>query len=315
MVAIGEQLVIWCLLDGKHGHQNQVLGLADRISAHHPCEVATIDVSTTMNRIATIFRRSATLSGSTAQPNLIVGAGHRTHLPLVVLRNRFSARSVVLMKPSIPFRWFDFCIVPDVHDLVEPPANVIETTGVLNRVVPNNGSRSRQGIILVGGPSAHYRWSAETVRKQIHSILTQSNEPWIIATSRRTPDSFPESIGPLAENVTLVRPEETTPGWLPQTLAATRTAWVTEDSVSMMYEALTSGASVGVIELKRNRDNRVTECTDSLVRRGDVTRWSEWVETGDLKQRQAGIWEADRCAQRILARLGRDFEMTESAAA
>lgn len=291
------------MLDGKHGHQNQVLGLADRLSAATPAVVCPVDMSTTRRRLQAWYGSCTTLSGRPDVPDLVIGAGHRTHLPLVLLRWRLRTKTAVLMKPSLPFGWFDFCLVPSVHQLAAPPANVIETRGVLNRVQPSATARKHQAIILVGGPSSHYRWDSTQVRRQIQAIVSGSDHPWIVATSRRTPAEFLDSLRTVAGDVRLVPPEATDAGWLPRQLAAAETAWVTEDSVSMMYEALTSGARVGVIELERHRSNRVTECTDSLVRDGDITRWTDWKQTGHLPPPAVAIWEAERCARKILRRL------------
>lgn len=293
---------IWCLLDGRHGHQNQVLGLADQLAQKTDTHTCCIDLSTTAGRLATIHRSSQQLSGSPERPDLIIGAGHRTHLPLVVLRHRFAARSVVLMKPSLPFHWFDYCLVPGVHDLQDPPPNVLETKGVLNRVAPGAAKR-KGGIMLIGGPSAHYHWSDLEICSQIRDIVSHSSQRWTVATSRRTPASFLKNLANTTATVDLVPPADTTPGWLPAQLAQAETAWVTEDSVSMMYEALTSGAKVGVLELNRRRDNRVTECTDVLVRDGDARRWSDWTNCRVLSQPAHPVWEAERCARTLLERM------------
>lgn len=41
--------------------------------------------------------------------------------------------------------------------------------------------------------------------------------------------------------------------------------WVTEDSVSMIYEALTAGCRVGVIAMDRLKQDRITNSVDILL--------------------------------------------------
>ena len=41
--------------------------------------------------------------------------------------------------------------------------------------------------------------------------------------------------------------------------------WVTEDSVSMIFEALTAGCKVGVIEIERLKSDRITQLLDQLL--------------------------------------------------
>jgi mitochondrial fission protein ELM1 len=53
--------------------------------------------------------------------------------------------------------------------------------------------------------------------------------------------------------LTIVPFAATSPDWLPTQLARADQAWVTADSVSMVYEALTAGAAVGVLDVPRPR--------------------------------------------------------------
>lgn len=293
---------VWCLMDGKTGHQNQVMGLAESLEQHTAVEIRHVDISRRFKRATTLYADPESLAGSPIQPTLVIGAGHRSHAPLCVLKKRFQAKSIVLMKPSLPLGWFDLCVVPSVHNLRLPPTNVILTKGVLNRVTPRGRATPDTGICLIGGPSAHYDWSDRNTLRQISPIVADQSRKWTIATSRRTPQSFLDQLAEFAAQARIVTPEETGPDWLPKALAASEVAWVTEDSVSMMYEALTSGATVGVIELCRRRSNRVTECTDSLVREGDVTRWHTWRQSGHLRRNAQALHEAKRCAAEVVNR-------------
>lgn len=296
------QSTIWCLLDGRPGHQNQVLGLAEALQQRCDVQICNVDINGTKQRLHTLTASAQTLSGVNSSPDVIIGAGHRSHLPLWLLRRRFHAKSIVLMKPTLPLSRFDVCLIPTVHNLQNPPANVILTKGVLNRIRPSNNKQPNTGICLIGGPSAHYEWSDQTVLQQLETVLTNTDRDWVVATSRRTPGSFLTVLRQLSADAKIVTPDQTDRNWLPEQLAKSEVAWVSEDSVSMMYEALTSGAAVGVIELQRKKDNRVTECTDSLVRDGDVTRWAAWNSSGNLPVPKHALCEAARCADEIVRR-------------
>ncbi len=41
--------------------------------------------------------------------------------------------------------------------------------------------------------------------------------------------------------------------------------WVTEDSVSMIYEALTAGCKVGLIQIDRVKEDRITRSVQHLI--------------------------------------------------
>ena len=80
-------------------------------------------------------------------------------------------------------------------------------------------------------------------------------------------------------------------------------AWVSEDSVSMVYEALTGGARVGLLALPpRGGTGRVLRGLDRLLTDGWVTTHAHWCEEGALPPPRLGFDEAARCARLILER-------------
>lgn len=292
---------MWCLLDTRPGHCNQVLGLTDALQRRISVKSAALSVTGLMHGLRTGF--SARKHLPPGSPQLIIGAGHSTHFPLLQLGRRFSAHMVVLMKPTLPLGLFDLCLVPDVYRFRRIPANALMTTGVLNRVQPSKCLDPNRGLILVGGPSRHHHWSDETVMRQLTEVIRRSpSADWQIATSRRTPSSFIHQCRTLANTVKTVTSDAVGADWLPAQLRASGTVWVTEDSVSMLYEAVTSGAATGILELPRTRDNRATQCVDLLLNAGDATGWSEWKRTAVFRTSSRQLAEADRCAAEILNR-------------
>jgi hypothetical protein len=94
--------------------------------------------------------------------------------------------------------------------------------------------------------------------------------------------------------------EETSADWLPEKLAAAAEVWVTEDSVSMIYEALSSGARVGLLAVPRNhRHSRVLRGLEQLVVDGLLTPFAAWQNSRILKVPNSILREADRCAEKI----------------
>ena len=296
------ELAIWCLMDGKAGHQNQVRGLAEAIQRRRPARIHPVELKGWNRGFRSVFGRHRQ-ELPRALPDFIIGAGHASHVPLCVFRKRFGGRSVVLMKPTLPLAWFDICLVPDVHRLPRVPPNVILTKGVLNHILPNSDKDVGNGLFLIGGPSAHYRWSTAEIFRQISTVIQRGPDiKWTVATSRRTPEDFCSRCDNSNVAVQLIRPDDVGPDWLPGQLSAAETVWVSEDSVSMTYESLTSGSHVGVLELQRNRSNRVTDCIDTLVDAEYVTRWSRWEQTGQLSRQTTPFCEAERCAKELLKR-------------
>jgi hypothetical protein len=71
----------------------------------------------------------------------------------------------------------------------------------------------------------------------------------------------------------------------------------------MVYEALSSGARVGLLPVPRKRpDTRVLRGLADLIDQGFVTPYASWHETRNLPPPPHPLREADRCAELVLAR-------------
>jgi len=77
--------------------------------------------------------------------------------------------------------------------------------------------------------------------------------------------------------------------------------WVSEDSVSMIYEALSSGARVGLLPVPRLKPNsRVLRGIDELIEQRFLTPFSVWQNAGHLRTAPETLNEAARCAGIVL---------------
>jgi mitochondrial fission protein ELM1 len=289
-------LQITVLTDGKPGHVNQSLGLAEAIGRMVSIKVEILPTK----------KRSFSVPRLQSRPDLIIGAGHATHLPMIILAKRHRAPSVVLMKPSLPLFLFDACVLPE-HDLGKKnwPAHVIPTEGALNRVPPPSDAPRNGGLILVGGPSTHHDWDPVQVSDCIRTIVQSGgNRPWRITDSRRSPSDTLEFLKKECPALVTYPHSTTGPEWLPQRLAEAFETWVSEDSISMIYEALSSGSRVGLIPVPRSgTDARVTRGVDRLIKDGWVTPFGSWEPGTPIPPPPRILREAERVAGIILDRL------------
>lgn len=293
-------LNVWIISDGKPGHLNQSLGLVEALQRLRPGRVS-------IHQLAPLTPWRALLTGLTARrpstsagvPDLIIGAGHRTHLSLLALGRAHGAKTVVLMRPSLPLSWFDLALIPE-HDQPAPRANVVATVGALNRMQPAAQQRPGSGMLLIGGPSKHFIWDEAAVLAQVAALVKSSPRGWLLTTSRRTPDSFLPALADLQlTDLDVVPFDQTDAQWLVTHLPAQEVCWVTNDSVSMVYEALSAGCRVGVIELQQQTQNRVVAGMQQLIRRGQVMTPN--ASHADLPAASGEPFnEAQRCAQRVL---------------
>ena len=287
--------------DGKPGHENQSLGLADAIGRRTAACTHRICLAG-VRGFAAKLRHALDAARPLPAPSLVLAAGHSTHPALLLLARKFGAPCVVLMKPSFPLAWFDLSIAPE-HDFPEGFArrDVILTRGALHRVVPGE-TQPTDKLILIGGPSKTHGWDSAALIEMLGSATDRGG--WTLSDSRRTPPDFLEEARGKLPGVEVVSHRDTPPGWVPERLAAAKEVWVTEDSVSMVYEALASGARVGLLPVPRKDfDARVLRGIDSLVRDGFVTTHSRWRQTQRIEPPPVVLREADRCAALLAERL------------
>jgi mitochondrial fission protein ELM1 len=298
-------IVAWCFTDGKAGHENQSRGLIDALGERLPVADYSIPAESGLAAARDYLRGRFPAAHDLPDPDLIIGAGHATHLPMLAARRARGGRVIVLMQPSLPNAWFDLCVIPE-HDQPRPAPNLLVTRGALNRIRHVAEHDDGAGLFLVGGPAPHVQWDTAAVIAQIRTVLERSPEQhWWLTTSRRTPDDFipaltaqlPEA---LAARLTVVPFSETDVGWLPEKLGLAAQVWVTQESVSMVYEALSSGAAVGLLALPSTQpQGRVARGIDGLLREGLVLCFADWEQGSELRVPAKRFDEAGRCADWI----------------
>jgi len=258
---------IWQITDGKRGHENQCSGLIKELHSLRPLKTHTVDISSHRASWWSALRRHFPYAQQLPKPDLIIGAGSQTHSTLLAAGRATGAPTVVVMAPPRGLAGlFSLCIIPE-HDNRNGP-NIVTTKGAMNLIHPSQNKEATNGLILVGGPSQHHDWSEEKLLEQIQVILAAEHETeWTLTTSRRTPASTTQTLlTDSRKNLTVVPVEATSSNWLPEHLALASKVWVTEDSVSMVYEALSSGAKVGLLSVPRKTNqSRIIRGLDALV--------------------------------------------------
>ena len=96
-------LIIWQFVDGKAGHEQQSSGLIQAISRLYPVQAIKIDIR--QHPVGVMDWLLKRLPSDYPLPHYVVGAGHRTHLALLTVKRMTKAKTIVLMKPSLPLSW------------------------------------------------------------------------------------------------------------------------------------------------------------------------------------------------------------------
>lgn len=297
-------MIIWRIVDGRRGHDNQSRGLINALSRHTTCICHDISVSCYRPRLLHFLLRKYPPGESLPKPHIIVGAGHATHLHLLLARRSYGGRTVVIMKPGLPTSLFDFCLIPD-HDNPPITDSIIITRGALTAITPGNHHDPEQGLIMIGGPSRHYDWDNKLLLEQIRLILQKTPEiKWSITDSPRTPETTGNLLKNLvATNAGFCSFGSTTPEWISERLQTAGFVWVSEDSMSMIYESITAGAATGLIKVPSLQRGKFTNSIQNLITNSMVTSFEDWKKGRPLTPPEDILDEADRCAEYLLEKI------------
>ena len=275
---------IWIISDGKRGHLNQSLGLAEALQRRHP--KTTLQILPLCSLWHT-YKLALQTRQEQSIPSIIIAAGHATHISLLLLAKMMHVPSIVLMEPSLPLSWFELCIIPE-HDSPPVRHNVVTSIGAINRI-QHAKKEENTGLILIGGPSKYFGWDDDNLLTQIKTIIKSSIYHWRVTTSRRTPEKTVRKLQALT-NIEVIpyNENESDANYLPSMLANTKICCVTEDSVSMIYEALTAGCQLKILTVPKQKNNPFAASI-------------EQVQSQLLKSSSGSsvipLAEADRCAE------------------
>lgn len=299
-------LVLWVFTDDRAGHRTQLEGLITALQAQADIQIFWVPLERSLPKLLYDYLRGRYTEGAhLPAPDMLLAAGHQTHPSLLGAKHAVGGYAVVLMKPSLPLHLFDLVVAPH-HDGLPASGRVFPTHGAINKIRWTHEHDSRSGVILIGGPSRSHGWHDDELVSHIETLLARdSDKDWYLTTSPRTPESFLQKIRHAkVGEINIVPYTETPPGWMADRLAQAAYVWVTEDSVSMVYEALSSGAAVGILSVPRIREGRVIRGLDALVSKRWVTTFEDWLSGADLKSPPGIFNEAERVATELLSRIG-----------
>jgi len=299
-MTVKKPLKICFVTDDKPGHKNQLLGLEQSLAMQTAITSQWLSSAEESISWWQVLLRQAPVD-LPEQPDVVVAAGSTAQTLALALKRKYGAFLVLLMRPNImPYGCFDALIIPE-HDNPPARANVLKTVGVLNKVRPSKSRElTRKGLMLIGGESKHYHWDSADVMAQMKKLIDsdQTVDHWVIADSRRTPSDLRAMLKrELDQNSHFYPHEETDQHWLPQQMAEVDSIWVTPDSVSMVYEALTSGKPTGLFKLSPQKSGRIVQGTMTLVKQNKVMD-IDHMEKSVLDA--SGLCEADRAAGWLL---------------
>ena len=309
-----QKIKIILFRDGRPGHEKQSRGVLNALKRYVDTDISEVMVAPQpLHKKCWIyfnyFMPLWVKNNKFQDVDLIIGTGSSTHIPLLSCKKQTNGRAVICMKPSLLIsRLFDLCFVP-MHDRPRKVANVFETIGPPNMSEVSSSHDPKKGLILIGGEnSATKKWDNDQLLSNIKALIQRAEiEKWTISTSPRTPDGVDSMLSEMVRDkkgISYFSYKETEPGWIDQQYSVNKTVWVTGDSMSMVYEALSAGCNVGILPVDwKNKKNKYKYSSDYLKSRKLIITFNQWGE-GDLAawEEKNLLAEADNCAREIVKR-------------
>ena len=186
-----------------------------------------------------------------------------------------NARNIVAMKPDalLGLKKFDLAVIPK-HDNVPDAKNVVKTLMAPNLIdedkLKSDGEKLRKRIgalkdetigLFIGGDNPEFSMTKETVGLVVDNLTAfcaGHNADLLITTSRRTPRSIENILKEKMKNnpsckLLVIANENNFDEAVGGILSLSKVQVVSEESVSMISEAIATGKHVVAFKLSRNK--------------------------------------------------------------
>ena len=306
--------IVGAFFDGRPGHEKQTSGILEELKKKRAIKI----VSTTVQK-GNVFQQSISWikhfssikskkKTSLAECNLFIGTGTHTHLPMLSQKKHFNIPVVTCMTPATIIQdKFDLIFAPQ-HDNIGNQKNVFRTIGPPNLNHVKGEHLSHRTLVLIGGvdPQSHHWVNEEIITSVKRLICHENGQEIIISSSPRTPKETVESLSLIADeyqNATFYDYRDTPSGWVEKEYSLCQQVWVTGDSISMVYEALSSGCKVGIIPVRwRRKHSKFITSEKYLYENEMVINLDAYLAHEKNWKNKPALNEAGRCAEEIINR-------------
>jgi uncharacterized protein len=309
-----EIYTIGAYFDGRPGHEKQTTGILEQLKKQVQTKVIPVNVRKGNVSQQIIDWKNFLLSSRNsinrdlADCDLLIGTGTHTHLPMLMQKSCYGMVVIACMTPTVFLQSkFDLIIAPQ-HDNIGEGKNVFKTIGPPNLNQDKGEHRSERTLILIGGVDPHsHHWVNNEIIGYLHNLIVHEVEKEIIiSSSPRTPTETTTSLVKLAEefsHVSFFDYRDTPSGWVEKEYSLCEHVWVTGDSISMVYEALSSGCKVGIIPVRwRKKISKFITSERYLYDQEMVIDLQGYLSNRKTWKEHPALNEAKRCADEIISR-------------
>lgn len=272
------------LSDGKPGHLNQSLAFARLLGK--PYEVRKVSLRSFFSKVLSyicdwirfytkklFFIEGKICNFSGSNFSIVISTGSNTYYANRTLAKKLGAKSIALMLPRGYRLDFDLIIAQD-HDHPPKKENIFNIPVNLSfpqtQEIVNRTQQRPCVAIIVGGPSRHFTMEPMIIEKYLDEIFQLFPDGDIIITSSpRTPSEIEKIIKNYEFRFQVIYSEyQINP--VADFLAISDYVFVTEDSTSMISEAVTFGqACVEILPLSYSGSaKKIKEMIKNLENKG-----------------------------------------------
>lgn len=265
--------------------------------------------------------------------DIVINSGSLLSSLNLIISKMNNARSVQIMLPSfLPLDDFDFLILP-YHDYLRVKRkklkNIIVTLGAPNlideEILKIEGEKLKRIIgeknkkiigFLVGGDDQNYRIDKDWIEGILSEFEKLKEDfDFLITTSKRTDEEVIKYIESWVKKTKEVKyleiPGKSENSYYKGILSLSDIIFVSEDSINMISEAISSNKNIFILGVKRRKNKELI--FDFTIKEIEKNGYAFYIPYRDIyklreklykfQKREIKFNEAKKCAQEILARL------------
>ena len=233
-----------------------------------------------INKSLDTTRDLQNILNKTIDIDIIIGAGHGTHSRILYLKKFFShfnpnnqLKAISILTPTFRKGSFDLICAP-LHDkkkFKSNDENVIYFEGAISKVFDSPIDKEI-GFIGIGGKNSHFKFDDHKIYEQIEYVLSlYPNKNWYIFNSRRTSTELNKLISTIKfKNYIFVNSTNSVDTSYDQIIEKASIKFVTQDSINMVYESLSSNGETILFNMDYINKDKVVNQIHQLLNNKNV---------------------------------------------
>jgi mitochondrial fission protein ELM1 len=279
--------IIWILLGDKLGDNAQAKHLGCALQENFACTLETKKIVYNQKHKLSNLKLQASLVSMikgesdeldlTLAPDIVIFTGRRA-VPIArwiqkqsLCQHNKSTKLVAIGKPRAPFYWFDLLVSTRQYQLPQWVPNLVLNDFTLNRrdenesidlpPHPSFNTPDKVVVVLLGGERSGFKMRTVEIEQIITTLKSyQENQPshsLRVVASKSTPEkALREIFDRMSGNIELFDWNQADKPSYRELLNKGDVFFVTEDSASMVTEALSTGRPVYLLELFQRKKIR-----------------------------------------------------------